>query len=96
MVVLNSDPIFSRGTFAAEKEGKRSVFLSLRIEEKIKKGRGKATGGIHRGIFDFFFFNHSPGCYVPFFLIDPVFSRFQQFSFNRYFTRHVAFVRHVM
>ena len=93
MVVLNSDPIFSRGTFAAEKEGKRSVFLSLRIEEKIKKGRGKATGGIHRGIFDFFFFNH---CYVPFFLIDPVFSRFQQFSFNRYFTRHVAFVRHVM
>lgn len=56
MVVLNSDPIFSRGTFAAEKEGKRSVFLSLRIEEKIKKGRGKATGGIHRGIFDFFFF----------------------------------------
>lgn len=56
MVVLNSDPISSRGTFAAEKEGKRSVFLSLRIEEKIKKGRGKATGGIHRGIFDFFFF----------------------------------------
>ena len=56
MVVLNSDPISSRGTFAVEKEGKRSVFLSLRIEEKIKKGRGKATGGIHRGIFDFFFF----------------------------------------